>query len=103
MLSAYFDHWAGFWRSVANALDEGTGAVNWFVEFGSLRKQLEEIHPDTGLPELIAPIKDRIEQALKGKRGSLTVTFRVDPRRGLMHALTGPESLVRAAQASLAD
>lgn len=103
MLSANFDCWAAFWRSIADALDERSEPVNWIVEFGSVRKRLEDIHPDTGLPKLIAPIKERIEQALQGKCEGLTVIFRVDPSRGLMHAFRGPKRFVRAAQAALAD
>ena len=101
MHSAYFEWWAGFWRSVAVAFEEGAEPVHWVVEFGSLRKRLEDIHPDTGLPGVIAPVKARIEQGLEGRRDGLTVIFRVDPRRGLMHAFRGPESVVRAARAAL--
>lgn len=101
MLSAYFDFWAGFWHDVAAALDERSKPVKWVVEFGSVRKPLDEIHPDTGIPGLVAPLRQRIEAALQDDDRGLTVLLRIDPNKGLMHAFQGRESVVRRAQAAL--
>jgi hypothetical protein len=74
--------------------------VKWMVEFGHVRRLLEEVHPKTGLPDLIAPLKGCIEQALRGDHGGLTVVFQVHPRHGLTYAFRGPEPLVKAARAA---
>jgi hypothetical protein len=104
MLHQYFDFWSGFWHFVAEVVDKRIGAVEWFVEFGIVRKPLADIHPDTGLPRLVAAEKARMEAKLAGGdyRG-LAVIFRIDPRQGLVHALHGPGSLVARAQHVLRD
>ena len=101
MLSAYCDFWARLWHDAAAMLDGRSEPVHWVVEFGSIRKPLNEIHADTGIPKLVEPVKARIESALIGNYAGLTIVFRIDPARGLMHALQGPESVVRRAQAAL--
>ena len=75
--------------------------MKWMVEFGHVRRFLEEVHPKTGLPDLIAPLKGCIEQALRGDHGGLTVVFQVHPRHGLTYAFRGPEPLVKAARAAM--
>jgi hypothetical protein len=101
MFSAYFDFWSRYWHHVAIALDKRSKPVKWVVEFGSVTKSLDEIHDDTGLPRLLGPTKERLESALKGEFGGLTVVFRIDPAKGLMHAFRGPELVVRKAQAAM--
>ena len=98
MLSAYFDFWARVWNDAALTLDERSMGVEWIVEFGSIRKPLDQIHPDTGIARLVAPLKQRIENA---DCSGLTVILRIDPAKGLMHALQGSETVVRKAQAAL--
>ena len=101
MLSAYFDFWSRYWHEVAEVSDKRSEPVRWIVELGPVRKSLDEIHSNTGLHRLIEPTKARIEAALNGNSGGLTVVFRIDPARGLMHAFQGPASVVRRAQAVL--
>lgn len=76
--------------------------LNWLVEFGDVCRPLQDIHTDTGLPKLIEPVQDRITRGLEGRCDGLTIIFRVDARRGLMHAFRGPKRLVKAALAALA-
>ena len=101
MLSAYFDLWARYWNDIGLAWEKGSKPVQWMVEFGSIIRPLHEIHPDTGLHRLIGPTKERLERALQGDFGELTVVLRIDPVKGLMHAFRGPERIVRKAQAAL--
>jgi hypothetical protein len=98
MISAYFDFWAGFWGEVAETFDARERPVQWVVDFGAVRKNLADIHPQTGLPDLVAPTKSWIEQQLEGRDYSgLTVLFRVEPARGLTYALHGPARVVAKA------
>ena len=102
MLHPYFDFWANFWRGVAAAEPEKGGSVAFIVQFGDVERVLEDVHPDTGLPVLIAPFKRRIEEILSGRdvRG-LSIVFRVDPRRGLVHTVRGDSSAVASAARAL--
>jgi hypothetical protein len=73
--------------------------VQWVVDFGAVRKNLADVHPQTGLPRLIAPTKAWIEQQLEGcDHAGLTVLFRIEPARGLTYALHGPRSVVAKAR-----
>ena len=60
MLSAYFDWWQCFGRAVGTAMEKESEPVKWLVEFGEIRKPLDHIHPDTGIPKL-APLRRRID------------------------------------------
>jgi len=102
MLAAHFDFWSSYWRHVAAGLDNRSNPVKWLIEFGSLEKSLGEIHPDTGVANIVAPLKARIEAALAGDYSGLTVVLKIDPSRGLMYAFRGPEKVVRKAQVALA-
>ena len=73
--------------------------MQWVVDFGAVRKNLADVHPQTGLPRLIAPTKAWIEQQLEGcDHAGLTVLFRIEPARGLTYALHGPRSVVAKAR-----
>ena len=71
------------------------------VEFGSVQKLLDEVHPDTGLPTLVAATKARIEAALQGEYAGLVVVFGVHPTHGLTYTFRGPEPEVEAVLATL--
>jgi hypothetical protein len=101
MLSAYFDLWARYWHDIGLTLETRSKPVQWIVEFGSIARPLEEIHPDTGLPRLVSPTKERLESALKGDFSELTVVLRIDPAKGVMHAFRGPQRIVREARDAL--
>jgi hypothetical protein len=102
MWSAYFDAWARVWHDVAETLEAKERPVQWVVEFGTLRKSLGEVHPQTGLPALIAPSKEWIERQLEGDdHAGLTVLFRIEPARGLTFALHGPRDVVANASRRL--
>lgn len=102
MLHLYFDLWANFWRDAAETVGERSESVDWIVKFGDVEKMLQDVHPDTGLPALIAPFKCRIEEQLSGvDRRGLSIVFRIDPRHGLVHTLRGPASTVSSVEKAL--
>jgi hypothetical protein len=102
MLHLYFDFWANFWRDAAGTVGKRSEAVDWIVRLGDIEKVLQDIHPDTGLPALIAPFKCRIEEQLsETDRRGLSIIFRIDPRHGLVHMLRGPASTVSSAEKAL--
>jgi hypothetical protein len=102
VLHLYFDLFACFWHDVAESLEERTSHVQWVVQFGDVEKPLDQISPQTGLPGLISPVQRRFAHALSDNiYDGLTVIFRLDPSRGLTHALRGPRSVVARAQAAL--
>ena len=104
MLHLYFDLFARFWHDVAESLEERSSHVQWVVQFGDVEKPLDQISPQTGLPRLILPVQERYLRALSDSGyDGLTVIFRLDPSRGLTHALRGPRSVVARAQAALSS
>ena len=104
MLHTYFDFWANFWRDAAEAVSQPSDAVDWIVQFGDVEKKLQDIHPDTGLPAMIAPLKCRIEDRLPADaRRGLAIVFRIDPQRGLVHTLRGPASTIGRAEQALSS
>jgi hypothetical protein len=104
VLHLYFDLLARFWHDVAESLEERSAGVKWVVQFGDVEKPLDEISAQTGLPGLISLVQKRYAQVLpENDYGGLTIIFRLDPSRGLTHALRGPRSVVARAQAALRD
>jgi hypothetical protein len=75
--------------------------VKCVVKFGAVAKPVEEIHPATGLPDLITPVQALVERALGQQYDGLTIIFQVHPSQGLVHALQGMKSEVEAAEAIL--
>jgi hypothetical protein len=95
MWSAYFEMWAHVWRDVVETLEARERPVQWVVDFGPVRKNLADVHPQTGLPALVAPTKAWIERRLEDQsHEGLTVLFKIEQARGLTFALHGPRDVV---------
>jgi hypothetical protein len=102
MLHSYFDFWANFWRDAAEAVSQRNDVVDWIVQFGDVEKKVLDVHPDTGLPALIAPLRCWIDERLPADaRRGLAIVFRIDPRLGVVHMLRGPASTVACAEKAL--
>lgn len=102
MLPVWFNLWARFWHDLAATLEAEDRPVRWVIEFGAIKKELAEVHPQTGLPKLIAPTKERIEkQLLNAGCAGLTIVLRIEPSRGLTYALQGPRRTVERARKRL--
>lgn len=74
--------------------------MQWIVEFGSLQKRLDDIHADTGIPQLAEPLKMRFARHAH-HFAEVTIILKIDPARGLVYALRGSRDAVSRAQAAL--